>query len=383
MKSDCSVRAEVSRPDSLLRRGLCHVALVVLFAFVSGLVPAHALNRISPRLSHAYPHWGNTRFADLVRIDRFIERHAGKNAIAVFDFDGTIISEEWPAIGDTLRSGQSAWRIWCAHHLSELPFVFPRLDIGRGAEDHRDNILRLDDVLEGQTNVEASGWLKFTALTQFEAGMTPVELRGAVEAFLAKDPPAGRVFFPMLDIMQHMIDRGWRVWIISGSSPHFITAVLEDLSRTCEYTPGRRYDFNGLLVDSWKPRSPESPDGARLLGNTSKLDASGRFSQVYDDSFTRAAPREKYVLEKTGKRIALETWVEPAEGGRAVFCAGNSDGDAVLMESILGSASDTLGLLVNPRGKVFPALSGKSQAVTLEMHPAVLHQLQPTAERGE
>jgi len=347
------------------------MVLALLCFLLLELLPGYALNQRSIRLSQAYPHWGDAQLAELVRIDRFIERHAERKAIAVFDFDGTIISEEWPVAGGELRSGQSAWRIWCAHHLAELPFVFPRLNIGRGADDHRDTILRLDDVLEGQTNVEASGWLKFTGLASFEAGMTPGDVRRAVDAFLDAQPPAGRVFSPMLDIMQRMIDRGWRVWIISGSSPHFITAVLANLARTCEYTPGRRYDFRGLLVDFWKPRSGGCLDGARLLGNVSKLDASGRFSSVYDDSFTQASPREKYVLEKEGKRVALETWVEPAEGGHALFCAGNSDGDAVIMESIFGRASDTLGLFVNPRGKLFPGLSEKHQAVRLEMHPAV------------
>lgn len=365
-----SERKPENRPVIFFPAFRTAVALILLVIFVSCL-PAHALERISTRLALAYPHWKNTRLVDLVRIDRFIERHAGKNAIAVFDFDGTIISEEWPAIGGTLSSGQSAWRIWCAHNLSSLPSVFPQLDIGCGADDHRDNILLLDDVLEGRTNVEASGWLKFTGLTSFEAGMTPEEVCGAVEAFLAKEPPAGRVFFPMLDVMQHMIDRGWRVWIVSGSSPYFISAVLADISRTCEYTPGRRYDFEGILIDSWKPRSAFAPDGARLLGNTARLDASGRFSRVYDDSFTRVSAREKYILEKEGKRVALETWIEPAEGGHALLCAGNSDGDAVLMETILGRASDTLGLFVNPRGKSFPALSAKPQAVNLKMHPAL------------
>jgi len=345
--------------------------LTLLFLLLLELLPGYALNQRSTRLSQAYPHWGDAQLAELVRIDRFIERHAGRQAVAVFDFDGTIISEEWPAIGGARRSGQSAWRIWCAHHLAELPSVFPRLNIGRGTDDHRDNILRLDDVLEGQTNVEASGWLKFTGLTSFEAGMTPVEVRRAIDAFLAVQPPAGRVYFPMLDIVQHMIDRGWHVWIISGSSPHFITAVLSDVARTCEYTPGRRYDFRGVLVDPWKPRSGDCADGARLLGNGSKLDASGRFSQVYDDSFTQTSSRERYVLEKEGKRIALETWVEPAEEIPAVFCAGNSDGDAVIMERILGRASDTLGLFVNPRGKLFSTLSEKRQSVRLEMHQAV------------
>ncbi|HOY68290.1 MAG TPA: HAD family hydrolase [Candidatus Ozemobacteraceae bacterium] len=345
-------------------------ALLVLF-LLAGFVPVSALERVSARLAASYPHWGSGRIAELVLIDRFIERHAGRGAVAVFDFDGTIISEEWPEAGGTRRSGQSAWRIWCARHLNEVPFVFPRLDLGFGSENHRDTILRLDAILEGQTRVEAAGWLKFTGLTSFEAGMTPDDVRRAVEAFLSEQPPAGKVFFPMLDIMQRMIDRGWHVWIVSGSSPHFITAVLEHVARTCEYTPGRRYDFRGILAGAWNPCTAGTPAGARLLGNTSKLDATGRFSLVYDDAFTQNPANEPFVLEKEGKRIALESWIEPAERKRAMFCAGNSDGDAVLMEFITGRASDTLGLFVNPRGKAFQALLGKRQSVQLEMHPAV------------
>ncbi|HEY9072297.1 MAG TPA: HAD family hydrolase [Candidatus Ozemobacteraceae bacterium] len=360
---------EVSRPARPAPR-FAAAALLLLF-LLAGFVPGQALERVPARLAASYPHWGTGRIAELVRIDRFIERHAGRGAVAVFDFDGTIISEEWPEAGGTLRSGQSAWRIWCARHLNEVPFVFPRLDLGFGSEDHRDAILRLDAILEGQTRVEAAGWLKFTGLTSFEAGMTPEEMRRAVDAFLAHQPPAGKVFFPMLDIMQRMIDRGWHVWIVSGSSPYFITAVLANVARTCEYTPGRRYDFRGILTGPWKPCSADNPDGARLLGNTSKLDAAGRFSQVYDEAFTRNPAREPFVLEKEGKRVALEFWIEPAEGKRAVFCAGNSDGDAALMEFVFGRMPDTLGLFINPRGKAFQALLEQRPSVRLEMHPAV------------
>ncbi len=309
-----------------------------------------------------YPHWPKDQLAALLRIDRFVERNAGKGMIAVFDFDGTICSEQYPVAGLELRSGQSAWRIWVANHLERFPRAFPKLRLHDSTAADRERILLHDNLLEGYTNVRAAGYMKFSQLACFETGMSISELDETVQPFFTDYPPRKFVFLPMLDLLQRLLDKGFRVWVVTGSSPWFVRSFLDKAARECTREGGLSYDFKGILGEGVGIYSRANPTGSRILGHFPLLDKHGRLSGVFDDRAFRFPDGRLTTLEREGKVSALENWIEKQENGRAGFFAGNSDGDAKLMETIL-SRPDTLGLFVNPRGDTFKGLGGPGALV--------------------
>ncbi len=146
-----------------------------------------------------------------------------------------------------------------------------------------------------------------------------------------------------MDVAQRLVDAGFKVWIVTGSNPHYVAAVLEVVQQDCSFKKDRKYELN---ISS----TPYSPEKDRIVGNMAKLLENGTFSMVYDDSFTRKGGDGKLlIIEKDGKRIALQHYIEPKENAKAIFCAGNSGGDFHIMRHVL-SDERSFGLFVNPRG---------------------------------
>ncbi|MBI4858733.1 MAG: hypothetical protein HY815_00425 [Candidatus Riflebacteria bacterium] len=314
-----------------------------------------------------YPHWDRAQLAKLETIDTFVERMASRGDLAVFDYDGTMIGEEYRTPVGDIRCGQSTWHVWGAHHLAELPFLFPGFLTDGGAEEQRTNILAVDDVLEGKTNVVPESVTKFWRIATFESGMTERQMRAGIERYLDAYPPSRYVFLPVLDVLQRMLDRGIRVWLVTGSNPYFIATVLARIERTVPRAPGRRFDFGDLAKSPFVP-FVRGRGGSRIVGNMARLDRLGRFTDVYDDRFVTNPERHRYVVDGEGKRVAAAHFIEPLEQARVVFCAGNSDGDYPLMRWIIDRDQDRLGLAVNARGQRLPNLTDR-RVIHLSVEP--------------
>ncbi|MBF0547023.1 MAG: haloacid dehalogenase-like hydrolase [Candidatus Riflebacteria bacterium] len=309
-----------------------------------------------------YPHW-NQELIKLVQINRWIERNAPKHPIAVFDFDGTINSEKYLSIKGTLRSGQSAWRIWTAQRLLQFPFAFPTFRVNEDSFETEKNIIEMDEIVERLSPVPIEDWMKFSETSTFEEGMTENEIRQTIQAFLVDYPPEKYAFYPMLDVLQRLLDKGFKVWIITGSSPIYVSTVLGEIQKKSLISNKEFYNFSGLVKESYEPYSREKPDGVKIIGNISKRTPMGRFTRVYDRSFTKNPENKFLIVNGEGKKAVLENYIEPLEHTEALFCAGNSDGDVAVMTKVLKRNSGALGILVNPTGKNFPKLEGPQTVV--------------------
>ena len=348
--------------------------LVFLWLFSPvGRLPSWAETRsnpvaeAAPRLAAVYPHWAAEDLPKAALLERFLQRHRGGQALIVSDFDGTLVDEEWLSETGERCSGQSAWHIWGACHLAEFPGLFPKFATGDPAAQKK-AILRHNAILEGWTPVQLSPWIKFYEIGTFEAGMTPAAMREGLEAFFHAEPPERHVFLPMLDLLQRGLDLGCRVWIVSGSNPHFINAFLSRIRGRVEYQPGRPYALEGLVVDSYAPMDSGNASGARVIGNMARLRHDGIFSDVAEDRFVTDLATEPTVIEGRGKVAAIHGYIEPLETARAVMVCGNSDGDAEMAQMVL-ERPRTLVIQVNPRGKRFPVLPA-DRTVRLELAPS-------------
>ncbi|HCU04790.1 MAG TPA: hypothetical protein DIC51_00475 [Coxiellaceae bacterium] len=316
--------------------------------FVGGLVYlsiAFALPKQSD-----YPHWDFNNpgmYKKLVKIDSFINKNRNKNYVAIFDWDGTLYNEKIPlkqySIG-ALRAGQPAWHIWASYHLYDpkYPNLFPMFH----ALDGKGQIYldRKDDYLEGQTNVKVDDYNKFSQIATIEANMTPVQFTTAVNGYLKLYPTKNYVFYPMLDIMQHLINSGFHVWIVTGSNPYFISVLLRDIEKNIYYTKYRKYHFN-------LGSTPYNPKLGHIAGNMARLTVNHKFSMIYDDRYTTNNLNQLYVVEGEGKKIVLERYIPKREKTPIIFYAGNSGGDYAAMQYVLSQKNlNTLGIGVNPQG---------------------------------
>ncbi|MBF0409219.1 MAG: haloacid dehalogenase-like hydrolase [Candidatus Riflebacteria bacterium] len=342
-------------------------ALKVVFLFIlAGLFFVQC--GYAADLTELYPNWKDLSPAKLMVLERFIERHSSKKPIAVFDFDGTLISEKYPSHGNRLRSGQSAWRAWTAQNLTAFPFAFPSFRVSGSLPDTFANIIHRDEILENFTDVPLSEYMKFTELAAFEAGMTENEVRTCIDGFLKDYPPEKYVYYPMLDVIQRLIDKDYPVWIITGSNPIYVSAILKNLEEKSKSSGKRVYNFKNLTHPVYAPYSKANQNGVKIIGNISRRTPDGYFTRIYDDAFVKSPDNRHYVVAGEGKLIALENYLEPSEEKSTLFAAGNSDGDYELMSNVLKSNSLALGIMVNPGGKKFPTLAGQ-QTIVLNLTP--------------
>jgi len=331
-----------------------------------------------------YPHWEECfktgtfsakqeNCSKLQKVDAFIDLYAGKGV--VFDFDGTLyneyihLDEEY---GTTLKGkkvkvvAQPAWHRWAANHWDRYPQLqlFPLYRTEN--KGPLKALINIDNYLEGKVKPETgkvSGYHKFRQIGTLEAGMTPENMAKAVSLYLDKYSPDDYAFYSVLDIMQNMINHNFKVWIVTGSNPYFVSVVLKKIEQldTTGY-----FNFGDL---STVPHQPSSRDGklinSRIIGNAAKV-YSGKFSAVWDD---RYLPRDKYdklyAVMNEGKRLIIKDYIEPNET-EVVAIIGNSGGDYAMMTYVLEKQSETtkiLGILINPRGKL-ANLTGHPDTIT-------------------
>lgn len=298
-----------------------------------------------------YPHWNlsdQTTYQKLTKIDQFIEKNKDQGLVAIFDWDGTLYNEEIPLkhyeVGEK-RIGQPAWRIWAAYHLNDpkYPNLYPMYRTEDG--NSRQHIAIKDDYFEGKTNFQTDDFGTINSIMSFEAGMTREEMDHAVRGYLKDYPAKNNAFFPILDLMQHMVDTGFNVWIVTGSNPYYVSSVLHNIEQNIDYRRNQKYHFGLSSI-------PYNINTGHIVGNAAMLSKSGRFTLVYNNRFVKDSGDNKiYVVDGIGKYIAIKTYIEKYTKKPAVFYAGNSGGDFDAINYILGKkTSDVMSVAVNPRG---------------------------------
>lgn len=354
-------------------------------------------------LKTSYPHWDlndKAQYAKLVKIDDFIEKNKDKGYIAAFDWDGTLYCEKIPMKElnqpENIYGGQGGFYIWGAYNKDKFASfkLFPSFD--PESSDFKDEVLREVKAVEsrlfdGMQNsalpptmptapypvYNADGYSKFSfETTIFLLGMTPEQLKEAETKYFESYNPAEYAFFPMLDIVQKMCDSGYNVWIITGSSPYFVTNMLSYIQENVSYVSGRNYDFSKIILT--KDNNYDASQ-SHLAGNGTKLTKEGLFSAVYDSRFlTNDFVKNAgllYIADKQGKYLVISN-LEARFKTNAVFVAGNTDGDLydtsyVLEESKLGP--NTFAICVAPpvTSKVYQYLQKfPSRSVILTMSEA-------------
>ncbi|MDM8564048.1 SIS domain-containing protein [Candidatus Halobeggiatoa sp. HSG11] len=327
---------------------------------------------IASPTAEEYPHWKECfpsgtfsaeqdRCSKLQQVDEFIDQHANQNKGAVFDFDGTLYNEGIDLKeehGTELNGkqvkvvGQPAWHRWAANHWHE----YPKLDLfplyRTKGNNHLEALINVDNYLEGKSNSKTgkvTGYHKFRQIGTLEAGMTPENMAEAVKLYLDNYSPEDYAFKPVLDIMQNMINNKFKVWIITGSNPYFVSVVLDRIEQldTTGY-----FNFGDLSVT---PHQPSSKNGktinSRIVGNAAKV-YNGKFTAVWDDRYLpRNKYKELYAVMKEGKRLVIRDYIEPYDNTDIIACVGNSGGDFEMMDYVLNKP-DSKGIFINPRGRL-------------------------------
>lgn len=320
---------------------------------------------LSSALAHAlscddYPHW-DCSDPKLKSIDEFIESHANKNYVAAFDWDGTLYDENItlkkgdPNEGQQ-RSGQSVWHLWGANEN-----IFPLFE----TQDKRnaENVIMRDDFVEGKTDVSPEGYSKFNFIAMTEAGLTPKEMYVAEERYMQRYKPEDYAYLPVLDIFQQLKNKGYQVWVITGSNPYFVNNIMNYLDETFGYD---------LVAKGCEPSSFDL-ENCNIMGNGAKLSSKGTFSFVYDDRFVKNTDEERFVVDGEGKEVAIKNYLLPKVKQPIAIYVGNSGGDFEAMEYVLSQEDiDTLGVSINPRETLEDLVvmyEPQGKMVVLEMEP--------------
>jgi phosphoserine phosphatase len=320
-----------------------------------------------------YPHWdwqNSEEIAKLKKIDAFIKANQHKNAIAVFDWDGTVYDEtirtREAVGGNVIKSGQAVWHIWAANHAFHQDYaslnLFPHYH-DCASPCVLESLINKDDYLEGLTpnQLPMDNYSKFSQIAVIEAGMTPDAFTRGVEAYETHYPVTRFAFLPMFDVIQQMINHNFKVWFISGSNPYFIATLLKKIE-----TIDPRYDFSSIIGTGDPVLTDETR--YRIIGNHAKL-YQGKFTRVYDDRYlqrTRTEPLNAIFGE--GKAIAIRRYILKRDQGKLMFAAGNSSGDIEMMAEVIQNPHSLL-VGINPADKLkaFLARQPAAQVITLAM----------------
>ena len=307
-------------------------------------VPNYEGKTIAP-IQADYPHWDFNNwktYKKLVRINSFIEVNKGKGKIAVFDWDGTLYNENISVkeMKNKKFAGQPAYYIWAAYNSKKFSFpLFPMFKTNDG--DFVNNVINRDKYLEGRTNIHPDQYSKFTDTSIFTAGMSTKNMSASVAYYLDTYSPKKYAFLPMLDVLQKMVDSGFKVWIITGSNQYFVAVMFNYIENNIIFNKNRKYDFKLCEV-------PYNAETGHIAGNGLKLLKDDIFSVVYDNRYVKNSEKKLYIVDDEGKVIAGNN-IEKKEKSKIIFVAGNSGGDYFIMKHV-SEQPGTLAIAVEPRG---------------------------------
>ena len=308
--------------------------------------PSYEGKTIAP-IQADYPHWDFNKwdtYKKLVKINTFIEVNKDKGKIAVFDWDGTLYNENISVkeMNGEKYAGQPAYYIWAANNTKKFSFpIFPMYITKDG--DFLNNVISFDKYLEGRTNIHPDQYSKFIQTSMFTSGMSTKNMSVSVAEYLNVYSPKKYAFLPMLDIVQKMVNSGYKVWIITGSNQYFVAVMFDYIEKNINYTEDKKYGFNICEV-------PYNAETGHIAGNGLKLLKNDIFSVVYDDRYVKNSEDKLYIVDDEGKVIAGKN-IEKNENSEIVFVAGNSGGDYYIMKHV-SEQSGTLAIAVEPRGKL-------------------------------
>ncbi len=341
---------------------------------------AYAQNAVTPDAKN-YPHWNcfgtDGKFQEkkatdnctqLTKLNSFIIANSNKNKIAVFDWDGTLYGEKVPTKlydKNPENSAQSVWHLWAAKkymNYSKLS-LFPAWRTVENGEALTD-LIKQDIYLEDKAFGDAYKTVeteKFRQIATMEEGMTIEQMHKGLKYFFADYPTKDYSFYPVLDILQTLINKGFSVWIITGSHPYFIASTLDNIQKT---EASSFYNFKTLFeIKKNKIKI------LKIAGNGSKLlNNSNKFSGAYDDKFVLGCKDENnaetpfpYVVSGYGKNCVLQHIRSQEPGKEICFSASNSDGDYYMAKEVL-KKENSFGIFVNPRGKKLIELLANTEA---------------------
>lgn len=335
------------------------IALITLYCF--SVTSAFAIDCSN------YPHWSNCAAnPQLIKIDNYIAAHApsaGQPAtIAAFDWDGTLYNEQLPSNVPSLQgktfAGQPTWMIYAATQFKDHPSWFPTFrtddtDGGTTAFINANLYTEGDSTTYTLTNYNQTKtpeatpmgvYNKFVQTAAYTTGMEPKDITDSTNAYLTQYPTEKYAYLPMLDIVQHMHDLGYQTWIVTGSIPYFVAAVINNIQNNPNINyNGKPYNLGILPSGGYDPNNP-----GHIIGNEQKVvsyaDGEQRFSQAYEDKFLQpVSPDNRFAIDHEGKAIAIQNYLEKtATGGPGlpvIFYAGNSGGDYNAASYVLNTAA--------------------------------------------
>lgn len=321
-----------------------------------------------------YPHWRNCKTkpsAQLNAINTYISAHApnktGHPAIAAFDWDGTLYDEQLPQVAPEPKNivgekfaGQASWMLYSATRFKSHPRWFPTFHTGYGDNGETD-FINANLYTEGRTTTytqDITGkksqiptpqgvYSKFVQTAAYTTGMSPKDIDTSANAYMAAYPTQQWAYLPMLDIVQHMHNLGYTIWIITGSIPYFVASEINNIQNNPAITyNGKPYNLGILPSGVFNPSNP-----GHIAGNEQKLSSAGKFTQAYDNKFL-VTPNSKSILF-TGPRLAVDHEGKAAvinnylqnlrdKNGKkesVIFYAGNSGGDFNAASYVLNAAA--------------------------------------------
>lgn len=259
------------------------------------------------------PSWNDTPTKD--RITSFVDRVTDERSpdfvpanerIAVFDNDGTLWGEQ-PAYFQLLFA------------IDRVRALAPQYPEWRTTQPFR---AVLENDMQGLAAGGHEGIAKIIAVSH--SGMTTDEFRRTVQDWLAtaRHPTTGRpytamVYQPMLELLDHLRNNGFKTFIVSGGGIEFVRVFSEQVY--------------GI--------PPE-----QVVGSTGVV----TFELRDDIPALIKQPAIDFIDDKAGKPVAINKFI----GRRPIAAFGNSDGDLQMLQytTIPRDRSDTtprLGVIIH------------------------------------
>lgn len=368
---------------------LCMISVAEAKSAAGTTSPKHFPS--APGYCQYYPHWKDCETnTGLQKLENFLQKYPSELAaqsVVAFDWDGTLYNEHLKVARPGPRSGQSVWHIWGGEHLAKYPadgrynFLFPsfkqflpggsRLDYQGWA----DAVAAQDNYLENQfselsedtktgaiqtTGLPQGVYDKFSQIATMEAGMTFGEFRKGVNGYLSDYPAKDNAFTKMFDILHRLEVQGFKVWIITGSNPYFISNVITGDGGVNQM--GLGYSVFPRC-QAWMQSGPESQSvesffaQCPIAGNGAVWSGySAPFALQYDArNFNTLGASYKMAIDRYGKWFAAQHIMQTEGHHPIVLYAGNSNGDWSLMSRVLtnkkeeiGAPQGTFGIFVQP-----------------------------------
>jgi len=215
--------------------------------------------------------------------------------------------------------------LWCEKpNYPQLEFLLAELGRAVGADPDLARREEYRALIEGDTAAQAELGLERIAIALIElcAGISPEEFDARVRSFFASArhrdrgvPLSAIRYQPMLELLDELRRAEFDVFIVTGGGTEFVRAIGDE--------------FYGV--------APE-----RVLGSQASYDfvrdADGRAGLIRNADVVAAD-----VNEGAAKVINIQR----ALGRRPIFAAGNSPGDAEMLDYAMASDGPTLALLVD------------------------------------